>query len=119
MPQKPLDASDNTVRLTLRLPKRLTDEVNELRGTFTRSEYLRQLIEIGLLAMRQVKTDDRPRLIVETGTEVMKRLKIVPEGVHRHHYVKDDEPIRFTMKGALRIPVYRSACTGCPETKEE
>src|SRR4029077_18651034 len=52
MPQKPLDASDTTQRLTLRLPKRLTDQIDLKRGTFTRSEYMRQMIEIGLLAMQ-------------------------------------------------------------------
>jgi hypothetical protein len=61
-PQKRLDASDETVRLTLRLPKRLTDDIDRMRGKATRSEYIRTMIEstVGLIAPIELKFETKP-----------------------------------------------------------
>jgi hypothetical protein len=62
MPQKPLDASDETVRLTLRLTMSQTHGLDELRGKTSRSEYLRELIDlaIGQKTLREAYPDERP-----------------------------------------------------------
>ena len=78
MPQKPLDASDETVRLTLRLTKSQTHGLDKVRGSESRSEYLRGLLDH---ALEQLPTVDEPRL-----------MKIVPDTQkHRHRFVRGDE----------------------------
>jgi len=102
MPQKPLDASDETVRLTLRLTKRMTHEIDLLRKDTSRSEYVRTLIEaaVGLLA--------EPTL-----GEPSRKIKVVPESDHRCRFVKGD--VVGYVQGRK---VYRKTCS-CGETKEE
>ena len=112
MPQKPLDASDETVRLTIRLTKRQTHVIDQLRGSRTRSAYLRTLI------------DD----VIYTGPEELPQatvpvpdprksggMKIVPAQEHRWHRFRKTGIVNY-VKG---VPQYRQVCSepGCDEIK--
>ncbi len=102
MPQKKLDASDETVRLTLRLPKRLTDDIDRMRGKATRSEYIRTMIEatVGLIVPIELKFETKP----------------MPEKPARRIYV---EPIKVKCehtKGWKRGNIF-DTCIECGETK--
>jgi hypothetical protein len=121
-PQKPLDASDDTVRLTLRLTKRLTDRIDEKRGDIPRSSYIRALIDSAL-------SDGQPAIayrlqfheqVQETGAEVIaagladvkQSVKQPPKEKHWHRFKKAGEPVSH-IKG---VPQFRQLCT-CGETR--
>jgi hypothetical protein len=44
MGRKPLDASDETVRVTLRLTQGMATQIDHLRGDLSRSEWLRYMV---------------------------------------------------------------------------
>jgi hypothetical protein len=109
MPQKKLDASDETVRLTLRLPKRLTDDIDRMRGKATRSEYIRTMIEatVGLIAPIELKFETKPMPEPDLGKPA------------RRIYV---EPIKKPVKGGcdhtwVRAGSIFDRCTKCEERK--
>jgi metal-responsive CopG/Arc/MetJ family transcriptional regulator len=116
MPQKKLDASDETVRLTLRLPKRLTDDIDRMRGKATRSEYIRTMIEatVGLIAPIELKFETKPM-------PKIKGIKIMPDEPHRHRFSKEGIQIGTKMVGRIQKPVYSYPCMDqrCVETKVE
>jgi len=122
MAQKPLDASDTTVRLTLRMTERQTHGLDELRGKKTRSEYMRDLLE---LAMGQKQLNDvyyseadhkmvrKPVIYPEGAIHVERKLKVIPDKKHLHRFKEVGEPIRYYQG----MPVYLKQCE-CGETKE-
>ena len=119
-PQKPLDASDDTVRLTLRLTKRLTDRIDEKRGDIPRSSYLRALIEAALSGTSVLAYRTLAEVVEETGGEVIaagladvkQSVKQTPEEKHWHRFKKAGEPVSH-IKG---VPQFRQLCT-CGETR--
>ena len=125
MTQKRLDASDETMRLTLRLTKRQTHGLDELRGSRTRSEFLRGLLdlEIGRKQLQeaypdeQTPKDDAHR---SAGQIIPKTtMKIVPEKKHYHRFVRGEQ-VGHTMRGTLQVPIYRYECgkPGCDVAEE-
>jgi hypothetical protein len=116
MPRKPLDSEHETVTCTIRLTIGTRNELDRLRGTTSRSEYLRKLIDlaIGQRTLQEAYPDEQPEV------KPAKKLRVIPEKRHRHRFVKGEQPVRFEMRGRLRVPIYRYECEDpeCSEAKE-
>ena len=111
MPQKPLDASDETVRLTLRLTKRLTDGLDDVRGSTSRSEYLRNLLIVAI-TQQDLPKATAPVPDARKSGGMISKLKIVPETVHRHRYTEQsEEPVGRGTKGRMSVPYYEHRCS--------
>ena len=98
MPQKRLDASDDTVRLTIRVTKSQTLQLDRLRGKMSRSEYLRSLFPAE----------------VELIEEPQQARAIVIKTRHLHRYKRVGDPVGHH-KG---VPIYLHECE-CGATKED
>ena len=68
MGRKPLDASDDTVRLTIRLTKRTCAQIDHMRDDLSRSEWLRHVITQTVEGQHEwiEKLPEAPPLVNET-----------------------------------------------------
>lgn len=110
MPRKPLDSEHETVTCTVRLTKRTRDQLDEMRGKTSRSEWLRYLIEQAV-ASDHAWWEKLPTVVDEPTRG--KSVKIIPEKRHLHRFKRGEE-----LKRVKGIPIYHYACD-CGATKED
>lgn len=103
MGRKPLDASDETVRVTLRLTATQAATLDERRGTRSRSAYLRSLLD--------AKKTDTPQTIAEKLRPITEAARQMGGVKHYHRFEKTDQ-VHHYERGT---PVYVRRCS-CGET---
>jgi len=109
MARKPLDTSDETLRLTIRLTKQQLALLDSQRGGASRSSYVRELIEHGMA--QKTLRDIPPMQPTRVGERMIVVEPLEPVREHLHRYIKGDEA------GYVRgTKVYLYTCE-CGETE--
>lgn len=100
MTRRSLDASDDTVRITLRLTQRQLDRLDERRGGTNRSTYLRWLIDHEQKPASQIRAEPVPPVAPPV------------ERNHLHRFKKTGPSVGYQQG----VPVYPYRCD-CDATK--
>lgn len=115
MSRPPLDSSDETVRLDIRIPKTTMDAIDTARGESSRSAFIRALIRVYVEpktpALRNLPTSRITGHPYEASPVPPVNLNTAGAPVHRHRYTRGDI-VRYE-KGA---PLYQQTCA-CGDTR--